>query len=219
LGIEPEKIAVIRNGVDRDVFQPRDRLAARRKLGLAAENRIIVSVAALVPLKGIDRLIEAMRPLAQTQPQARLYVIGEGPERAALTARITALSLQDKVFMLGAKPQSELADWYAAADLFCLASEREGCPNVVIEALACGTPVVATDVGGVGELVIAGCGCLVSPAQADAAGLARQLNEALSVEWEREAIAARGGARSWAQVADELLKYYGARGMTVAQAV
>src|SRR6185295_3169760 len=105
--------------------------------------------------------------VVQTQPQARLYVIGEGAERAALTARIAALSLQDKVFLLGARPQCELADWYAAADLFCLASQREGCPNVVIEALACGTPVVATDVGGVSELVVAGCGRVVPQAQAD----------------------------------------------------
>ncbi len=213
LGIEPEKIAVIRNGVDRDVFQPRDRLTARHKLGLAAEAKLIVSVAALVPLKGVDRLIEAMQLILQTQPQARLYVIGEGAERTVLTARIAALSLQDRVFLLGAKPQPELADWYAAADLFCLTSQREGCPNVVIEALACGTPVVATDVGGIGELVSADCGRLVPQAQADAAGLAQQINEALSVEWKREAIVARGGARSWAEVAEELLKYYSARGI------
>jgi teichuronic acid biosynthesis glycosyltransferase TuaC len=217
LGIKPEKIAVIRNGIDRDVFQPRERLAARNKLGLAAEAKIIVSVAALVPLKGVDRLIEAMQFVVQTQPQARLYVIGEGPERAALTVRIAALSLQDKVFLPGARPQCELADWYAAADLFCLASQREGCPNVVIEALACGTPVVATDVGGIGELVGDDCGRLVPQAEADAASFARRVDEALSVEWEREAIAMRGGARSWAQVAEELLAYFGARGMARAR--
>ena len=214
LGIEPERIAVIRNGIDRAVFQPYDQQPARAKLGLAADAKILVSVAALVPLKRLDRLIEAMQLIAQTQPLARLYVIGEGPERAALTAQIAASSLQDKVFLLGAKPQRELADWYTAADLFCLASQREGCPNVVIEALACGTPVVASDVGGIGELLADDCcGRLVPQMQADAAGWARRLTEALSVKWERETIAARGGARSWAQVADEVLAYYARVGL------
>ncbi|MBI3759247.1 MAG: glycosyltransferase [Deltaproteobacteria bacterium] len=211
LGLEAEKIAVIHNGIDREVFYPRDQLAARQKLKLAATAKIMVSVAALVPLKSIDQLIEAMQILRQAQPQARLYVIGEGPERAALTAQIAALALQANVFLVGAKPQSELADWYAAADVFCLASQREGCPNVVIKALACGTPVVARAVGGIGELVTAECGRLVAQAQAHGAGFARQLSAALSANWERQAIAVHGGARSWQQVAQELLAYYAAR--------
>jgi teichuronic acid biosynthesis glycosyltransferase TuaC len=218
LGVEAEKVAVVRNGVDRTVFQLRDQQAARAKLSLIANAKILLSVAALVPLKRLDRLIEAMPLIVQTQPQTRLYIIGEGPERAALTGQIAALALQDRVFLLGAKPQRELADWYAAADLFCLASQREGCPNVVLEALACGTPVVASDVGGLGELLAdAACGRLVSSTQADAASWARQLTEALSAQWERATIAAWGGARSWEQVAEEVLGYYARVGLLAHQ--
>jgi glycosyltransferase involved in cell wall biosynthesis len=147
LGIEPEKVAVIRNGVDRSIFYPKDRAESRRKLGLSPGSRIIIAVGALVALKGFDHLIDAIALLSDKQ--AKLFVIGEGPERVALEARIAKCKLADRVFLVGSRPQTELADWYSAADLFCLASSREGCPNVVIEAMACGTPVVAAGVGGV----------------------------------------------------------------------
>ncbi len=212
LGVEADKIAVIRNGVDRQVFHWREQTAARQQLGLNAADKILVTVSALVPLKGIDRLIGAMRLVIQTQPQARLYVLGEGPERAALTTQSAALGLQSHVFLKGAQPQTDLPAWYAAADVFCLASEREGCPNVVIEALACGAPVVASDVGGIGELVLdERFGLLVPEAEANAAGLAQRLSKALTIDWQREAIAAHGGARGWAEVAEEVQAYWAAR--------
>lgn len=209
LGIDAEKIAVIRNGIDPQVFYYRDQHTARQQLGLHSADKILVTVSALVPLKGIDRLIGAMKLVVQTQPQARLYVLGEGPERAALTAQIAALGLQRHVFLKGAQPQTELPDWYAAADVFCLASEREGCPNVVIEALACGAPVVASAVGGIGELVAAGrFGFLVPELEANAGGLAQRLEQALATVWQREVIAAHGGARDWVNVAREVQAYW-----------
>ncbi|MBI1765800.1 MAG: glycosyltransferase family 4 protein [Acidobacteria bacterium] len=214
LGIEADKIAVIRNGIDPHVFHWREQAAARQQLDLNTADKILVTVSALVPLKGIDRLIGAMQLVVQTEPPARLYIIGEGPERAALTAQIAALGLQQHVFLKGAQPQGELPAWYAAADVFCLASEREGCPNVVIEALACGAPVVASDVGGIGELVLdERFGLLVPEAEAHAAGLAQRLSAALARTWQREVLAAHGGARGWAEVAEEVLAYWAARGI------
>jgi teichuronic acid biosynthesis glycosyltransferase TuaC len=214
LGIESDKVAVIRNGIDQRVFHWRDQATVRQQLGLDSADKILVTVSALVPLKGIDRLIGAMKLVVQTQPQARLYIIGEGPERAALTAQIAALGLQQYVFLKGAQPQAELPARYAAADVFCLASEREGCPNVVIEALACGAPVVASDVGGIGELVPDGrFGLLVPDSEANAAGFAQRLSKALAQDWQREAIAAHGGARGWTEVAEEVLAYWVVRGI------
>ncbi len=207
LGLAAEKIAVIRNGIDAQYFYPRDRAAVRQKLGLPPDAKIIVTVSALVPLKGIDRLIDAMLSL-----DARLYVIGQGPERAALQARIAQHNLTERIMLVGAKPQTELGDWYAAADVFALASHREGCPNVVVEALACGTPVVASDVGGISELVTdARFGLLIAADEANAQGFAARLQTALQKDWSRDVIAASGGARGWDDVAQDVLSYWQTR--------
>ena len=212
LGIPAEKIAVIRNGIEQNVFYRRDQQAARQQLGLSLDAKLIVTVSALVPLKGIDRLIDALALMQQ--PNTHLLIIGQGPERAALQARVAAHGLTERITLVGAKPQAELGAWYSAADLFCLASHREGCPNVVVEALACGTPVVASDVGGISELVTdERFGYLVPEAETNAAGFAARMQTALARDWSRDAIAAHGGARGWPDVANELLNYWRARGL------
>jgi teichuronic acid biosynthesis glycosyltransferase TuaC len=212
LGVAGEKIAVIRNGIEQEIFYRRDQAAARQKLGLPAKAKLIVTVSALVPLKGIDRLIDAMALISDQQ--MRLLIIGQGSEREALQARIAQHNLTERVTLVGAKPQAELGDWYAAADLFCLASHREGCPNVVVEALACGTSVVASDVGGISELVTdERFGYLVPANETNAAGFAQRMVMALQRNWSREEIAAHGGARGWPVVADDLLNYWQARGL------
>ncbi|MFN0111960.1 MAG: glycosyltransferase family 4 protein [Blastocatellia bacterium] len=209
LGISAEKIAVIRNGIDHEIFHPRDRKEVRRQLTLNPEDRILLTVGALVPVKGFDRLIDAMALLnraGQGSP-VKLMVIGEGSERENLQSQISNLKLGSCVRLLGSKPQEELADWYSAADLFCLASHREGCPNVVVESLACGLPVVAANVVGVAELIGSqNCGRLVSPPTAE--NFAAEIRIALSVVWKREEIAISGGARSWNEVAAEVMCYW-----------
>ncbi|HMY71328.1 MAG TPA: glycosyltransferase, partial [Blastocatellia bacterium] len=211
LGIAAEKIAVIPNGIDHAVFHPQDRAAARRKLGLNPEDTILLTVGALVPAKGIDRLIDALALLVRKDQERRLklFVIGEGVERKKLESQISNLRLENRVFLLGAKPQTELVAWYSAADLFCLASQREGCPNVVIEAMACGLPVIATDVGGVRELIGAACGRVV--AESNPETFAAEIGSALATNWNRLEIAERGGARSWATVAEEVMQFFVAR--------
>ena len=211
LGIEEEKIAVIRNGVDNAIFYPRDRAESRQRLGLDAESKIAVAAGALVPLKGFDRLIDAMTLVED--PRVKLYIIGEGAERAKLQSRIAARNLTDRVFLPGARPQSELAEWYSAADVFCLASHREGCPNVVIEAMACGAPVVAADVGAVRELVSsADFGRVVSTPTAES--FAEEIQKAMQMDWDRKMISAHGGARSWAEVAEEVMRFYSQCGIS-----
>ncbi len=207
LGIEAEKVSVIRNGIDPEIFYPRDRAEARHRLGLKTEEKIIVSVGALVLLKGFDRLIDAMALIEDKR--VKLYVIGEGPERAALGVRIAESDLKDRVFLIGPRPQEELAEWYSAADLFCLASRREGCPNVVIEAMACGAPVVAVDVGGIRELVgNESNGRIVVSHEAEK--FAGEIERALEKKWDREGIAAYGCSRTWLVVAEDVFNYYAA---------
>jgi len=212
LGIVPPKIAVVPNGIDREIFHPRNREDARRKFGLSFDDKIILTVGALIPRKGIDRLIGAMAllPNDTLRSRARLYAIGEGSERKALESQISNLKLEEQVFLPGAKPQAELADWYAAADLFCLASHREGCPNVVLEAMACGLPVVAAEMDGIREVVHSGCGQVVVNPSAE--NFASAIKIALSVNWNRQKIAT-AAERLWRTVAKEVLAEFARRGI------
>jgi teichuronic acid biosynthesis glycosyltransferase TuaC len=149
LGASGCRIEVLRNGVDLDLFAPKDRAAARRDLGLDPDGPVVLAVSSLVRWKGVDLVIRAVAAL----PSAHLVIVGEGPEAGALRRLAEALRLRERVRFLGPLPQDRLASWYHAADVLVLASAREGCPNVLLEALACGTPVVAAAVGGVPEIV------------------------------------------------------------------
>jgi teichuronic acid biosynthesis glycosyltransferase TuaC len=147
LGAEPAKVEVLRNGVDTTLFHPINRAAARSQLGL---NRpTLISVGLLVERKGHHRVIEAMRLL----PDYDLLILGEGGERARLERLIDRDGLGDRVRLLGSRPHAELPLFYSAADALVLASSREGWANVLLEAMACGTPVVASPIPGNPEVV------------------------------------------------------------------
>ncbi|HEX2764914.1 MAG TPA: glycosyltransferase [Allosphingosinicella sp.] len=147
LGMPAQKISVHYTGIDLDRFRPRPREAAKAALGVA--GLLIVAPGNLVALKGQALAIEAMREI----PDATLLIAGEGPDGAALEARIAALGLGGRVRLMGAVAPTEMPALLAAADLMLLPSEREGLANVWIEALACGTPILITDVGGAREVV------------------------------------------------------------------
>ncbi len=152
LGEPRDKLHVFRNGVDLQRFRPLDQAQMRQELGLEG-GPLMLSVGHLVPLKGHDLCVEALARLLPQFPQARLVIIGEGADRPRIEATIQRLGLQDKVRMTGALPNAELLRWYSAADMLLLASSREGWANVLLEAMACGAPVVATPVGGSPEVV------------------------------------------------------------------
>ena len=147
LGIPPERVRVLRNGVDLDLFRPQDRDEARRTLGV--DGKTLVSVGALIERKGHALTIEALTNL----PDWRLLIAGEGAERASLEALARRLGVADRVRLLGPLPHHELATLYSAADLSVLASSREGWANVLLESMACGTPVVASPIPGNPEVV------------------------------------------------------------------
>ncbi len=151
-GIGPEKLHLMRNGVDLDRFQPLPKAQARARLGLGG-GPMLLSVGNLVALKGHDLTIDAFASLLPEMPDARLVLVGEGAERERLQAQVQALSLADRVRFAGAIPNAELPLWYSAADLSVLSSSREGWANVLLESMACGTPVVATRRGGNPEVV------------------------------------------------------------------
>jgi glycosyltransferase involved in cell wall biosynthesis len=150
LGAPAGKVTVLRNGVDLGTFcPPGDRAAARRELGL--DGPTLLSVGHLIPRKRNHLTIEALARL----PGHRLLLVGDGPERGALAALSERLGVADRVRFVGPVPHARLPFYYGAADVMVLASVREGWANVLLESMACGTPVVATEAWGTREAVAA----------------------------------------------------------------
>jgi glycosyltransferase involved in cell wall biosynthesis len=191
LGADPAKVRVLPNGVDGAVFRAApDRAAVRAELGVAGP--LILSVGRLVRLKGHELLVRALAEL----PGATLVLLGEGPERAALESLARTAGVPDRVRLLGRRPQAELARWYAAADVVALASDNEGCPNAILESLACGTPVVASAVGGIPELVTEDVAGILVPERTPA-GFAAALRRALARERNEAGVLAYARRFGW----------------------
>ncbi len=147
LGAPCDRVTVLRNGIDTRMFRPGDRAAIRASLRL--EGPVLISVGGLIPRKGHDRSIEALVHL----PGFTLLIAGQGPEHAALQALAERLGVADRVRLLGSVPHASLPDYYSAADASLLSSSREGWANVLLESMACGTPVVASNIPGNPEVV------------------------------------------------------------------
>ena len=199
-GVEPEKCITIHNGCDSSIFKPAPREAARTELNVCSGAELVVFVGRLVPLKGIRELLEAAAILRASRPRLRVVCIGEGPMEAEILHRASQPDLEGRVQVAASTTPQEISRWLAAADVLCLPSHSEGCPNVVIEALSCGRPVVASDVGGIPELLDSWCGILVPPR--DAQQLANGLARSLDRQWNQEEIASTF-RRSWDEVARE----------------
>jgi glycosyltransferase involved in cell wall biosynthesis len=178
LGIDPAKVDVVYNGVDTTLFSPGSRPAARRRLGLAEDVPLLLFVGNLVPVKGVEVLLEAWARLRRSGLAFQGICIGQGPLRSALERQARALGLGDQVRFVGTVGRAQLPDWFRAASVCCLSSHSEGIPNVLLEATACGTPFVATRVGGISEIAHFGVNRLV-PA-ADAAALADGIREMMT---------------------------------------
>jgi len=192
IGIDADKISVLRNGVDLDQFQPMDRAAARRRWQV--EGRVVLSVGHLIERKGHHLVIEALASL----PDVTLLVAGGGPEQEALTRLAARLGVGGRVRFLGAVPHQRLPELYAAADLLVLASSREGWANVLLEAMACGTPAAATDVWGTAEVVAdPAAGWLIPERSAPA--VAASLRQALDTLPDRAATRRYAEAFDWGE--------------------
>jgi glycosyltransferase involved in cell wall biosynthesis len=205
MGASPEKTRAIVNGCDLSVFHVGDRLEARRKLGIDPASEAIIYIGRMDVKKGLRELIEAATRLRPERASLHVYLVGEGPDRLEIEGAIQANNAAGFIHALPGCAFDDVAVWMAAADLVTLPSYMEGCPNVVLEALASGRPVVATNVGGIPEIMSDECGRLV-PAR-DSGALAQALVSVLDEPWEAEAISAHG-SRSWETVAAELLEVF-----------
>jgi glycosyltransferase involved in cell wall biosynthesis len=149
MGADRSKLHALRNGVDLQLFRPEDRIGARHRLQLEPDARYLLSVGHLIERKGHHIAIESLQAL----PDVRLLVVGDGAERAALQAQAQRLGVSGRVTFVGVISQADLRWWYSAADALVLCSSREGWANVLLESMACGTPVLATDIWGTPEVV------------------------------------------------------------------
>lgn len=175
LGAPKDRTHIVYNGVDSTVFYPGSRESARQALNLVGAEPLILFVGNLVPVKGVDVLIESLNLLHRARVPFRCVCIGAGPLKTKLTEHAKRHGLSDRFQILAPCPQRQLAGWYRAADLLVLPSRSEGIPNVLLEATACGTPCVATSVGGTAEVINEAA---LVPAE-DPAALASRMQEFL----------------------------------------
>lgn len=208
LGIPDSKITVVGNGVDIQTFHRVDREDARRQLALPPGRRILLSVGLLEPRKGHHILIEALHLLQkQGIDLPCLYIVGSGRFRDKLEMLIRKFALEDDVTLVGELPNRDLKFWYSAADVLCLASDREGWPNVLLEALACGTPVVASGVFGIPEIIrCKDVGRVVDHRTPDM--FARHIMQALTQSWDASKIVAFAQQHTWNQTAQEVQQVF-----------
>lgn len=207
LGAAPERVRTIPNGVDAATFAPQNGAQAREKYGIAPDEKFVLCAGALIERKGHHFAIRALAEVLRRRSDVRLVIAGgagrEGFYESRLRDEVRALGLEGRVKFAGPVPPAELAGLMSAADVFCLASLREGWPNVVHEALACGCPVIASKVGGVPEMIPDGESGTIIPCR-DQQALNAALQAALDRTWNRAAISEKARERSWEQVAAEV---------------
>jgi glycosyltransferase involved in cell wall biosynthesis len=215
-GVSSERCFLVPNGVDTKVFFPIRRDVARKELGIDESVPLLLSVGRICEPKGFHLLVRALRELYSPARQAPvLALVGEIDEErnfvSSLRAEVFRAGLENRVLIPGSATPDELRRWYSAADLFCLASSREGWPNVLLEALACGCPIMATNVGGVPEIIQdASLGILV---EREVSAMATGMAEGLSRSWNRSGLAEFAQSRSWDQTAKECQSVYESFGL------
>jgi glycosyltransferase involved in cell wall biosynthesis len=200
LGIPADKIQVVGNGVDLSKFSPQPRQQARQALGLPADAPVLITVGGLCERKGFHRVIACLPELRRRFPNLTYLVVGgpspEGDWTERLQRQVAELGLADAVRFLGPLPPHRLASVLSAANLFVLSSRNEGWANVLLEAMACGLPVIATDVGGNAEVVCrAELGTIV-PFD-DGLALERAIDEGLRRDWDPVRIRDYAEANTW----------------------
>ncbi|MDO9386750.1 MAG: glycosyltransferase [Thiobacillus sp.] len=211
LGATVEKTEVVGNGIDTERFQPVARAAARARFGLPDRAKVLISVGGLVERKGMHRVIEVLPALRTHHPDLHYLIVGgaspEGDNRTELTAQVARLGLADRVHFLGTLPSDELKWPLSASDVFVLATRNEGWANVFLEAMACGLPVISTDVGGNAEVVCREeLGSIVP--FGDSAALQQALDAALDKDWDRAAILEYARDNHWDKRVAQLLRAY-----------
>jgi glycosyltransferase involved in cell wall biosynthesis len=211
IGASPERTRTVPNGVDVDMFFAEDRAKARRRLGIPIDARVMITVGGLCRRKGQHRVISAMPDLLARHPNLHYLVVGgDSPEEGgqhSLELLACRLGVSHRVHFLGAVMPEELHWPLSAADIFVLATANEGWANVLLEAMACGLPTVATSVGGNPEVVASKDLGVLVPFDDDEV-LVSAIANALSHDWDREAIVEYAYRNQWDSRVDILVKAF-----------
>ncbi len=211
LGADPAKSVTISNGVDLQKFYPVPQAEARQRLGLPLNRRIVLSVGRIVENKGYHLIVEALSQWREARQEVPyLVVVGAAADEALYPAKlaetIARFAMENDVLLAGAQLNETLRDWYCAADVYCLASETEGWPNVLLESLACGTPVVTTNTWGTPEIICSEeYGLLV---ERSAESIAEGLQTALTKEWKSQVMVAYAATHTWQTVANKVVETF-----------
>ena len=208
LGVRSERLHVMRNGVDLGRFRPLAQTTARREVGQQGAP-LLLCVGNLHQHKGQGLAVQALARLRLRRPGVRLVIVGDGPDRERLQRQAATDGVEDAVYFAGAVPNEELARWYSAADVLLLPSSREGWPNVLLESMACGTPVVASRVGGVTEIVAAPvAGRVVDDRSAE--GFASAVEDLLANVVDRSAVRRYAEGFGWADTSQDQVRLFSA---------
>lgn len=210
-GVDAAKVRVIPNAVDDTVFHPSDRDLARGRLKLPANKQVIISVGQLVHRKGHHTLLKAFALLRRKRPRVELVIVGGRSYERSYPSFVETLArdlgVADAVRLVGALPPGDVARWLQAADVFALATQREGCCNAVLEALACGLPVVTTEAGDNAVYVDSPRNGLIA-AMEDPEAFADALEIVMGNVWDADAIARRVTGKGWHDVAESVLGFF-----------
>lgn len=207
LGVDSHRIIMSPNGVDGDNFSFKDKIACRQKLGLPLDKRLLVTVAHLGHRKGHH---EVIRALAALPDDIYLVLVGgaaQGGTPEILQTLADDVGLGDRLILTGPQSYERVSQYFSAADASVLASYREGCPNAVLESLACGIPVVASDVGAVRDILpVPDAGIIVPPRRVEPLGKA--LSEVLNKDWNPQNVIKSSKVKSWDQVAGQVREVF-----------
>ena len=199
-GADPAGIEVVGNGVDIERFKPVDRQTARAAMRIGLHAKVLISVGGLVPRKGFQRVIEVLPEIRLAHPDLKFLIVGgagpEGNNGPQLERQVDELGLKDCVSFLGPVKPDQLPGLLSAADVFVLATSNEGWANVFLEAMACGLPVVTTDVGGNREVINDDSLGFVTPL-GDPEALADAIRRALATPWDRQHIRNHAENNAW----------------------
>ncbi len=203
IGVDKDKIFFIYNGIDLDEFYPQDKKRCRERLGIPMDKKMVLFVGNLLPVKGVNCLTEAIKVLDDRRRSDLVFkIIGSGRQEKMVRGSIKRFKFVS-TFLEGEIPHGDLPIWISASDLVCITSLNEGCPNILLESLACGVPVVATNVGGIPEIVDnENLGILVP--KKDIYAIADAIEKALERSWEKGLLRDRVGDSSWDRSSERL---------------
>lgn len=212
LGAKPKKVQVIYNGVDLARFRPitGKREEIRRRIGIRQDAVVILTVRRLVYKNGVDTLLDCANTLVKKNPKIVFVVVGKGPDLDSVKSQVEQLGIEGNFKLAGFVSDQDLPSYYNAADLFVLPSKSgEGLPLVALEAMACGLPVIATDVGGIKEILLNEYGKLVPPNRPDLLGEAITEFSGLDFCSRRSELRAKVEERfSWETNVERLIEIY-----------